>query len=178
MKNSPAFRGSIPIQPARQRGVALIVGLVLLVLLALLGASAYSVATQEERMAGNARDHARAFEAAEYALRECEKIVLNSAPVFDPTGSTTPGMYLAAPNGQLIGDTVAPNNWSSKVTLSLPTGTAVAPVCIAEEIKQPPLSPGKTTLLPGTARVTAAGYGSNVNTQAILVSYVNFLPAP
>jgi type IV pilus assembly protein PilX len=178
MKNRALTRHAGSAPAARQRGVALIVGLVLLVLLALLGASAYSVATQEERMAGNARDHARAFEAAEYALRECEKIVINSAPVFTSNGSASTGMYLPPPNGQLVGDTGTPGNWASQLVLTAPSGTAKAPVCIADEIKQPPLSPGKTSFLPGTARVTAVGYGGNSNTQVILVSYVNFLPAP
>ena len=127
-------------------------------------------------MAGNARDHARAFEAAEYALRECEKAVL-AVPIFDPTGTTNRGMYLAASNGQLIGDTVAPANWTTTYPLAALNGATAQPVCIAEEIKTPPLHPGTLTLLPGTARVTAVGYGSSKNTQVMLVSYVNFLPA-
>ncbi|HEU0199686.1 MAG TPA: PilX N-terminal domain-containing pilus assembly protein, partial [Burkholderiaceae bacterium] len=48
----------------QERGAALVVGLVMLALLTLMGATAYSVATQEERMAGNARDRIRAYEAA------------------------------------------------------------------------------------------------------------------
>jgi type IV pilus assembly protein PilX len=60
---------------ARQRGAALVVGLIFLAMLSLMGVAAYMVANQEERMAGNARDRIRAFEAAEASLRDCESLL-------------------------------------------------------------------------------------------------------
>ena len=78
----------------RQRGAVLIVGLVFLALMTLIGVTAFSVATQEERMVGNTRDRLRAFEAAEAALRECERYLSNPIPpIFSADGSTDPGMY-------------------------------------------------------------------------------------
>jgi type IV pilus assembly protein PilX len=50
---------------ASRRGIALIIGLVILAVLSMIGVAAFSITTQEERMAGNARDRMRAFEAAE-----------------------------------------------------------------------------------------------------------------
>src|SRR2546421_12603875 len=70
-----------------ERGIALIVGLVILAVLSLIGVAAFSITTQEERMAGNSRDRMRAFEAAEAALRACENAAAN--------GSTGAGMYQA-----------------------------------------------------------------------------------
>src|SRR5437016_12493959 len=75
-----------------ERGVALIVGLVILAVLSLIGVAAFSITTQEERMAGNSRDRIRAFEAAEFALRGCENFVrTNGIGVF----GTTAGMFQA-----------------------------------------------------------------------------------
>jgi len=161
-----------PSRPARrQRGVALIIGLVILVLLAMMGTAAFSVATQEERMAGNARDHARAFEAAEYALRQCEKAVL-AGPVFTPIGAG--GMY-TAPAGIWVGDGVDPNAWSPYGMPPL-NGVGTQPRCIAETFDtRSTLTPGRLgNLVPHTARVTAAGYGMNLGTKVTLVSYVNY----
>lgn len=163
---------------ARQQGIALIVGLVILVILALLGTTAYSVATQEERMAGNARDHARAFQAAEYALRECEKKVLGG-PVFQPlaTAANGVGMLAAPTNGTWIGDTPLSSWQKYALTQTGFNGDApVKPLCIAEDfekgVKLDPSSAKK--LVPHTARVTAVGYGITTGATVTLVSYVSY----
>jgi Tfp pilus assembly protein PilX len=178
---------------APARGVALIVGLVLLVLLALIGTTAYSVATQEERMAGNARDHARAFQAAEAALRECERIAAGG-PQFDPNGAVVPGMYRAVNAPVTIGgrsllwrgdadakDFLALTSPGICVPMSSsPACTASmwsrAPQCIAEAFD--PHLPGGGGKVKGTtmnvARVTALGFGLNTGTSVRLVSYVSF----
>lgn len=67
---------AIPAPPAGTRslqaGAALVIGLVMLVLLSTLGFAAMGTSILEQRMAGNARDRIRAFEAAEAALAACE----------------------------------------------------------------------------------------------------------
>jgi len=169
----------------RARGVALIVGLIILVLLALIGTSAYSVATQEERMAGNARDHARAFEAAEAALHECERQVPNlNKTDFDPTGSTVPGMFTAptAPiviNGRTLmwnGD-ADPKAFLGFTSPAIVIGGLPQPRCIAEafdpKLARPVGRPNSAATL-HVARVTAMGYGINSGTNVRLVSYVSF----
>ena len=173
-----------PAARRRQGGIALVVGLVILVVLALLGTAAYSVATQEERMAGNARDHARAFQAAEFALRQCENFVLTKSPFFDPTGITpsAKGMYRAPVNGTWIGDSyLVPGNLPPSPTFDQLTALsnvppANQPSCIAEAFESGvKLDPSKpANLITRTARVTAAGYGINSSTKVTLVSFVNF----
>jgi type IV pilus assembly protein PilX len=173
-------------QRRAQRGIALVVGLVILVVLALLGTAAYSVATQEERMAGNARDHARAFQAAEYALRQCEQTVVGG-PMFGVAGTSPPGMLVAPVNGTWLGDSPAnawqPVAWSltqyNPAGLSqINTGTS-SPACIAESFeKGAKLNPSKPLqLILHTARVTAVGFGITSGTKVTLVSYFNFFSA-
>jgi Tfp pilus assembly protein PilX len=73
---------------SQQSGAVLVIGLIFLTLLTLMGVTAYSVATQEEKISGNARDLKRAFEAAESSLRDCEAVIggFGSLPTFDGTG--------------------------------------------------------------------------------------------
>lgn len=171
--------------PPRHRGIALVVGMVLLVLLALLGSTAYSLATQEERMAGNARDHERAFEAAELALRECERAAL-AAPAFDSTN----GMYTAPTAPVTVGSSSTRLLWygdADAANFTALTSPAIAraanalwsqsPRCIAESFD--PHLPHRAGLpadagTPRVARVTAIGYGLNATTSVKLVSYVAY----
>src|SRR3982074_3444186 len=60
----------------RQRGAVLIVSMLFLVILTMLGVTAMTSTTFEERMAGNARDAAIAHHAAEAALREARDEIL------------------------------------------------------------------------------------------------------
>jgi type IV pilus assembly protein PilX len=170
----PASRVQSAAPAQQQKGIALVVGLVILVILALIGTTAYSVATQEERMAGNARDHDRAFQAAEYALRECEHAVI-LGPTFDPNGAADPkGMFTAKTTGYWVGDTT---NWPNSYDKLNPlVGASTPPACIAEDFQKGTKLNWSTTktLIPHTARVTAVGYGINKSTKVTLVSYVNY----
>lgn len=69
---------SIPTQTARQGGAALITGLIFIVVLTIIGITAARMASLEERMAGNTRDRALAMQAAELALRDAERDVMNT----------------------------------------------------------------------------------------------------
>ncbi|MFD0666343.1 pilus assembly PilX family protein [Ramlibacter sp. MAHUQ-53] len=59
----------------QSRGLALVVGLVILVVVMVLGLAALRLGAMEERMAGYAQDRSLAFQAAEAALREAEALV-------------------------------------------------------------------------------------------------------
>ncbi len=76
------FRGATRQMPKRQRGAALIVGLVLLMVLTVLGISGMNTASLELTMAGNAQFGQDAFQAAETGI----DLVLARR-----TFSTTPG---------------------------------------------------------------------------------------
>lgn len=71
-----------------QRGAVLIVSLMFLVILTMLGVTAMSGTTMEERMAGNTRDAAAALQAAEAALRDARRDI-NGTPGPGP-GRTPP----------------------------------------------------------------------------------------
>ncbi len=61
-----------------QRGVALFISLVLLLVLTIIGVSAVQTTSMEERMARNTHDSVLAFEAAEVALRTGETFLRNN----------------------------------------------------------------------------------------------------
>ena len=71
----------------RQKGITLIVGLILLLVMTMLGLTAVQVTTQQERMAGNLRDRNIAFQAAESALREGESALIRCVIDFNGNGA-------------------------------------------------------------------------------------------
>jgi len=72
---SAAFRHPARRLPAGQRGAALFISLMFLILLTLIGLSAANVGILQERMAGNVREANIAFQTAEAALRGIERRV-------------------------------------------------------------------------------------------------------
>jgi type IV pilus assembly protein PilX len=173
-------------QPAFERGIALIVGLVILAVLSLIGVAAFSISTQEERMAGNSRDRIRAFEAAEAALRDCEDyIAANGSAGF----SAAAGMYQAPGSSAFPPVTESSaaqsESWwrdTSKVrqlpaTYAAANSNAYPPSCVAEKFTLPnsnwggPGTPLDSTNSVNVAHVTAHGYGLNPNTIVRLESY-------
>lgn len=74
-------RVSLPLSFAkRQRGVVLIVALVLVAIMALVGLNAMRSVTLEERMAGHTYDRSVSFQGAESALREAEALIVLNKP--------------------------------------------------------------------------------------------------
>ena len=69
----------------KQRGAVLIVALIFLVVMTMLILASIRGTVMQERMASNLYDRSLAFQAAEAALREGERFVLESAP--KPTGT-------------------------------------------------------------------------------------------
>ncbi|HTT09570.1 MAG TPA: PilX N-terminal domain-containing pilus assembly protein [Burkholderiaceae bacterium] len=164
-------------RPRRQRGAVLVIGLIFLTMLTLMGVAAYSVATQEEKMSGNARDLKRAFEAAESSLRDCEAVIggFGSLPTFDGTGAMYPA---AATNQPSVWETV---NWSSSTAvraLAAPlNGVRQQPACMAEQLVTLAGKPadgaqsGPQQLVPEIVyRITAQGYGMYPSTTAMVQS--------
>ena len=156
----------------RQRGAALVVGLIFLAMLSLMGVAAYMVANQEERMAGNTRDRIRASEAAEASLRDCESLLsgFGALPKFD---GTQKGMYVGKGYGrEQVYETI---DWldDSKVRI-IPTAipdVAIQPRCIIEKVEIAEVRrlsderSGPKALSEETVyRVTAMGYGTSRST--------------
>jgi len=63
----------------RQGGAVLVISLMILLILTLIGINAMTTATLEERMAGNLRDYNLALEAAETAVRDGERWLVQRA---------------------------------------------------------------------------------------------------
>jgi len=161
--------------PGRGRGIALIIGLVILAVLSMIGVAAFSISTQEERMAGNSRDRMRAFEAAEAALRACEDFVKTN-PAFDGTnGMYTAPSSIVASNAESIDWTNANNVYQSAALSGSSTEWARPPSCIAEAfpVVHGTIQLGQpiNTAQVQVTHITAQGYGLNVNTVVRLESY-------
>jgi type IV pilus assembly protein PilX len=83
-----------------QRGVVLVVALVLLAIMSLVGLNAMRSVSSEERMAGHTYDRSVSFQAAESALREAEAVVSLNKPIAGTTcaaGVCPPPLATAVP---------------------------------------------------------------------------------
>lgn len=67
----------------RQRGVSLVIVLVLLIVMSVLGVAVLRSSALQERMGANLRDRNLAFQAAEAALREAQEDVLGNPAIDD-----------------------------------------------------------------------------------------------
>lgn len=157
----------------RQSGAALIVSLLFLVMLTLVGISAMTTTTLEEKMSANARDYNVAFQSAEAALRDawtdinsarisrvtgfgtscaeglCERSSTTSIPVWNSINWSASG--LSVPYGSKTGAVLLPVG---------PGGATTLPRYILEAFVDPKSSLviGKQTYL---YRATARGYGAS-----------------
>lgn len=100
-------------QHQKQSGVVLFISLVMLLILTVLGLSSVQTTTLQERMARNARDTNLAFQAAEAALKDAEKLIetFNSLVSFTAVGATDAGFYFE-------GDYDATTNWDGRNWMS------------------------------------------------------------
>ena len=134
----------------RQRGATLIMLLVMLVVITLLALSTVRYTTMDERMAGNARDRDKAFQAAEAAVQSCLDQV--NAGTFPSANVLTPTAPPAAPHW----DTDA--TWTDKaIAIDIGDGTLAAkPRCLVEDLGA------------GSYRVTGKGVGGSPSTLVML----------
>ena len=157
-----------------QRGTALVMTLVFLVLLTMLGITAINTSTLEERMAGNTKDQNLSFQAAETALRAAEVWVENTTAATQLTVNPANGIHTPSITGTEIWDSV---NWSGANVViypGVPGATAAGtlgdvttrPKYIIEIVSSVPLSPG--TMI--TARITARGTGASNDTVSMVQS--------
>ncbi len=160
----------------RQRGTALVMALVFLVVLTILGMSTMNTTLLQERMSGNLKDRQVAFQAAESALISAENWLgdLIERPVF--VGREGDGLHPSTTTGIPVWDTidwtstadlvVYPNTPDANVAGSL-NGVRTQPKYIVEEIGEQPaekgLVLGKTYSSQGAVmyRITAAGTGGS-----------------
>lgn len=177
--------------PGSQRGVVLIAGLLMVVLLTIIGLAAIRGSGLQESMAFNMRDSTVAFQSAESALRACESLLVagKAAPAVNCTinGGVCDDLNLT-PKDSINNN---PDFWLTRARinagLALPEVPNVAeqPKCLIEVI-QPniPLCNfimGNSLQMgtvppncPPSYRVTSRGIGAELTTQVILQStYAN-----
>jgi len=132
--------------------MTMIIGLIMLLLLTIIGLAAIRGASLEERMAGNYRDRALAFQAGEAGLRAAEE-VLNGASL--PAWNTT-GYGVQVERGGLPAFWEPPNyNWTTNAVqadVSL-ENVAVQPRYFVERI---------------TSTFTGGGSGSGIDFESQL----------
>lgn len=83
-----------------QRGVALVVALILLVVMTLVGLAGMRTVTLEEKMTASTFDRSLAFQAAESALREAEALV-EAATAHPVAGAVLPSTCTTGPCWEL-----------------------------------------------------------------------------
>jgi len=161
----------------RQRGAALLVTMVILILVTLLGITAMKTAVLQEKMSGGHADKNLAFQAAEQALRDAElhiTVGLSSASSF--AAGCAAGLCLAPEDGSQAADAV---DWDSDDVLAYGDGTgatalgnvAKQPRYIIEMMPRMPAPPGESLSVKskGTAyRITALGFGRMPGTRVLL----------
>jgi type IV pilus assembly protein PilX len=169
-----------------QRGASLVIALMFLIVLTIVGLVSVRSSTFQERMAGNNRDRAVAFEAAEAALRDAERDVqlnLNASSAF--TTTCTAGLCLRA--------AVATQNWNTAVwtgatsrIYGVNSGAGAYPVALSQPPRYivellPDIRSGmghslsanarSSTVGDGTAfRITVRAWGRRPTTQVMLQS--------
>lgn len=171
-----------------QRGVALFVSLVFLVILTLLGVAAFQSATLQEKMSGNLRDQSIAFQSAEAALRDGESVVAATLNIATPAGYSCTG-GLCRPTFCDSGGTCTPAagtpqwqnvSWAPASTTTVMissgiSGVAQQPRYLIEKMNSFVPDSGSrkvptTSNLVTPFRVTAVGWGSNVLSRSTLQS--------
>jgi type IV pilus assembly protein PilX len=171
----------------RQHGAILIVSLLMLLVMTLIGVTAVSTTTLEEKMAGNARQRQLAFQAAESALREAEAWLtanVTTVAAFETTFSGTPAelywvrqpragdVLRAVPMDVYDGNTWGAGN-SQQPATSVVTATQNPPRYVIEymgRIGEPPLDYTEPDNRKYAFRVTAIGWGTNNSTTYIAQS--------
>lgn len=164
---SDRLHGCTPPRRA-QRGVVLLMALIMMVVISILAVTAVRNAGSAETISGNVRTTELGNQAAEIALRYCEQAVIQS---FTGTGSLaslpTIHAYSAAPRWQVIG------NWDSPGSPALnfiipttsinvnPTAASYqrAPECMVERM---PARSGASLSTTSTFVITARGFGPEV----------------
>ncbi len=178
-----------PIAPLRQQqGVVLMVALVFLIIITMLGLTAMRTNIIEERLAGNSRDWALAFQAAEAALRDAEKDIQSGTRFVGETGfvpACTNGLCTPQIDGTPIWqdlEAAANSGWmtgaSTGPSIAYGTYTNPTPATVANVARQPRYlievvtEKGSSLTQKGgyanqgnqyVYRVTARGFGASVD---------------
>lgn len=164
------------------RGIALPIVLIFMVVMMLLGVTAIRNVTLGEKMSGNLHNQQLAFQAAESALRYCENAMQGIIPAGGPTPTAkSPANPNLTPLPANLWDVA--DNWKndSTVSVAVPSkpldGLAIAPRCMVENMEDYLIFEGnqnKKGEILQVYRVTARGVGGTDNAVVLLQSYLKF----
>ena len=138
--------------PRTQRGVSLVIVLILLIVMSVLGVAVLRSSAMQERMSANLRDRNLAFQAAETALRVAQQDVLGNAAISDlQYGKTlaemrTAGKPVTCATDGICDQTVVPAE--TPVAKTAPDGRSTYTIEY--------LGTGKGSTLQGVCETTAA----------------------
>lgn len=169
--------------PFAQRGTTLVVVMLLLLVMMIAALAGVRLATMDERMAGSTRDHQQAFQMAEAALRDAERMIAGDTDgPFEPlrpnqfTASCTDGLCRSTPSAPLWpgfseADWTGTKTWAygAGTAASVPAGAAVAPRYVIEyQGTVQPIEPGKPCI--ALYLIVARANGATSASQVILES--------
>jgi len=164
----------------RQSGIALIIGLLVLVLLTLISVTAIRMTTLEERMASNMRNQSIAFQAAESALREAEGTIANNGGENNPYKplQLTGGPFQNAGDNPCVSGLCGTTSPLQSENIKTATGLATASTGISNIAAEPQymielmfVEPSvDSARLYATFRITTQAWGSDTNSYIQLQS--------
>lgn len=184
----------------RQRGVVLVVALVVLLVMTGIGVTIMSGSTLQERMAGNSRQLSVARSNAEAAIRAAERYLVGLnikawSDFYTPFSGNNDGLFLSVidqnsgigmPGQQLVTlDLNEPTNWDvsglGAVTVTAMSSGAKPPKYVIDYIgrmegmalKSPSVdieNKDKLSISPYAFRITAIGYGQSEKITSVLHS--------
>lgn len=153
----------------RQHGVALVMSMVFLMILTMIGITAMTTSSLEEKMAGNQQNKHSAFQAAEAGLRVGEALIRTWAVGAEPDFTlNTAGYYEPAPAGSApVWGTVDWKNGCGAAVICLPansiSGVKTQPRYIIEKLGDVTgSSTGGGSLVAGFAAPPAASGGATM----------------
>ena len=162
----------------RQRGAALIVSLVFLLILTIISVASMQTATLQERMAGNMKEDTIAFQAAEAALRTGENFIANGIL---PSFNGTNGLFESCPDPDDDRAACLNPDWRDYasegwvVTAVNVAGVAKQPEYIIQELngvenKMVVLDSDRPVSKAGFFRIIARGYGASDRSMVVLTT--------
>ena len=160
MKITQIRRRFITRSPHSQRGVVLVMALIILLMVTMISISTMQTTIQEEKMAGNVRDRDRSFQAAEAAVQFCLNEISKGTVAYT-TSALTPSTT-ATPNWDDTDITATNNKWkasstdSHEVTMNV-SGLSSNPRCMVEALGTA-----------GSYRVTGRAVGGSADTIVML----------
>lgn len=162
-------------QQKAERGVVLVIALILLVVITMLAMTSLRNAATTESIAGNVRTTEMATQAAEIALRHCESSAVKIAKLnANPSDTSAEAIYVSTFNKTNIAS-AGTNQWQTTATWDDPSSTATyvlpsslvggtttykrAPECMIELLTA---GTGSTAIVPAAFIITARGFGPEV----------------